>query len=75
MALRLYVQSYGSPGDVEKYQITSPGTIKEWGEAAKKAESETGSFVTCTTKAPPESTTTKEIAINCKLIESVHNIT
>lgn len=72
ISLRIYVNSYGSPGDVENKIISSPATLAEWIEKAKKALESEGGFVKCVTKAPSGSTTTSEVLVNVSQVEWVY---
>ena len=74
MALRLYTNSYGSPGDVEFTDISAPGTLKEWGEKAKTAVESTGGFIECTTLAVLAGTATRKKLIRVGQIESVMEV-
>jgi hypothetical protein len=62
------------PGDVEYKDISSPGTLKEWGEKAKKANEETGGFITCKSLAVIPSTATREMLIQVGQVEWVYEI-
>lgn len=66
MALRLYIQSYGSPGDTEHYDITSPATVTEWITAIKELEKD-NYFI----KVTPLNNTlaNKFAAVNVSLVE------
>lgn len=75
MALRIYTMSYGSPGDVEKQRVLSPGTLTEWIEKAKKGRESEGSYVTCVAQeysVPGNPETKKQnILINLEAVEWV----
>lgn len=71
MALRLYTLSYGSPGDVEHFDITTPATVTEWITEAKGLEKD-NYFL----KVTPANFTTskKEVAVNVLTVERVVEI-
>lgn len=72
MALKVYTNSYGTPGDVEYKIISNPGTLSEWIAKAKTALSEEAGFLKCITKAPAGSTTTSELLVNLGQVEWVY---
>lgn len=43
MGVRIYTNSYGSPGDVELSNCSVPATLAEWKTLAKEATKEDGS--------------------------------
>ena len=43
MGVRIYTNSYGSPGDVEYKDCSIPTTLSEWKTLAKEATKEDGS--------------------------------
>lgn len=71
-SLRVLTNSYGTPGDVEYKSISSPSTLAEWIEKAKKANSEEAGFLKCITKAPAGSTSTSECLVNLGQVEWVY---
>lgn len=80
--LRIYLQSYGMPGDVEKIDISSPATISAWRTEAKKAVEEHAGFLEVTRWVPPGAGTGEHnypgedenpvFAIQVDRVESVH---
>lgn len=74
MAIRIYTNSYGSPGDVENKNFSTPGTLTAWIEAAKKANESEGGFVTCITEPPPGSTTISKCLVHVEQVEWVYEV-
>lgn len=62
--------SYGSPGDVEKKYISSPATITEWKEKAKKAKEES-TFVECVENPRESGKEGKKCLVNIEAVEWV----
>lgn len=71
-SLRVYTNSYGTPGDVEYKIISSPATLSEWIEKAKEANETKAGFVKCITKAPSGSSTTSECLVNLSQVEWIY---
>ena len=71
-SLRVYTNSYGSPGDVEYKIISSPSTLAEWIEKAKEANEKQAGFLKCITKAPAGSSSTSEVLVNSGQVEWVY---
>jgi hypothetical protein len=74
MSLKIFTNSYGSPGDVENKVMSSPATLTEWIEKAKKAVAEEGGFVTCITKAPEGTTTTSKCLVAVDQVEWIYEV-
>lgn len=75
MSLKIYTNSYGSPGDVEYKIVSSPNTLTEWIEKAKTALSEEAGFVRCTTKAPEGTTATSKCLVAVDQVEWIYEVT
>lgn len=65
--VRLVMQAYGVPGDVEYKNLSSPETLAKWFEAAKKALSEQGGFTEI-----KEVGATNPAAVNVNQVEWVY---
>jgi hypothetical protein len=71
-SLRIYTNSYGSPGDTEYKIISSPATLKEWIEKSKISKESEAGFLKCITKAPVGSESTSEVLVNLEQVEWVY---
>jgi hypothetical protein len=65
--VRILVNAYGSPGDVEYKNCSLPETLAKWQETAKKALSEQGGFAEV-----KEVGASKEALVNVNQVEWVY---
>jgi hypothetical protein len=67
--IRVYIKSYGTPGDVEYKKLKKPGTLAEWVAEAKVSKESRAGFMECTSAPDAGSTTEKQILVNVEQIE------
>lgn len=74
MSLKIYTNSYGTPGDVEYKIVSTPATLTEWIEKAKEANESKAGFVSCVTKAPEGTTSTSKCLVSVGQVEWIYEV-